>query len=348
MKLLVFSGLSDKKLTSKLEPLLSLKKVDKVYLIRNAPLLHQKIKSMRIPFFLNIPLVRELAKLSYGFFVSQTVKIDYIIGIYLRPHGIFANMVGKISGKPVIQLFVGNDVDIIEKHRLWFGNLLKKAQHIGVRGSRSKKRLMALMGENRFFIHHNLYTPPPYRTQLSEMPKEIDVLCVADFTKVKRIDIFLKVMKRLKKAHQDVKAVMLGANGGRSRYQKMKAKMNLEENVSFLGRVNNIESYYAKSKVFLLTSEAEGLPMALIEAMSMGLPCVVPDVGDISEICRDGYNAFLIRPLDEDAFASKIVKLLEDQSLYKSMSRNAWETIEKKKREFSLPYIKQVWDKIIV
>jgi len=348
MRLLVFSGLSDTKLISKLEPIVSLEKVEKVYLIRNSPLQHPKIKSYGLPVCLNILFLREFIKLIHGLKISLTKKIDYIIGIYLRPHGLFAYVIGKVVKKPVIQLFVGNDVDLIEKYKKSLKNLLKTAKFIGVRGSRSKKRLNSIVHqEEKFFILDNVFIPPEISQSSVKTPKKNDIICVGDFTKAKRIDVFLKVIARIKRRNPDIRAVMVGGDGKRSRFEKMKSRMNLDPNVFFKGRVNNIYSYLADSKVFLLTSEAEGLPMSLIEAMSMGLPSVVPNIGDIPDLARNGDNAFLINSLDEKDFTSRVIQLLEDEKMYDDMSRNAYETIQRKKRDYSSEYIQSIWDKIL-
>jgi glycosyltransferase involved in cell wall biosynthesis len=346
MKLLIFSGLKDKKLISKISPILSLEKIEKVYLIRNTPLKYKKVRSLNPPFYLIF--LSELIKFLCGLYVCLFKKIDYIIGIFLRPHGIFAYILGKVFRKPVIQLFVGNDVDFIEKHKRLFKNLLKSSKHIGVRGTRSKKRLCDIVKkENKFFIHYNVYSPPAVNQDISGDEKILDIVCVADFTKVKRMDVFLKVISRMKQKYPGIKASMAGGNGRKHRYEKMKHRMNLDENVAFEGIVTDVYSYLMKGRLFMMTSEAEGLPMSLIESMSVGLPCVVPDVGDIPDIAEDGKNALVVPPLDVEAFASRAIQLLEDKILYEKISRNALDAIRKKETQFSLQYNKEIWDNIL-
>ena len=346
MKLLIFSGLRDKKLISKISPIISLEKIEKVYLIRNSPLQYQKLKSLSPPFY--IIFISESIKFLCGLYVCLFKKIDYIIGIFLRPHGIFAYIFGKIFKKPVIQLFVGNDVDFIKKHERLFKNLLKSSARIGVRGSRSKKKLYDIVKkENKFFIHHNVYSPPAVNQEISGEKKMQDIVCIADFTKVKRIDVFLKVISKIKQKYPGIKASMAGGNGRKHHYEKMKHRMNLDENVTFEGIVNDVYSYLMKGRLFMMTSEAEGLPMSLIESMSVGLPCIVPDVGDIPDIAEDGTNALVVTPLDVEGFASSAIRLLEDENLYEKISQNAINTIRKKEKEFSLEYNKEIWDNIL-
>lgn len=346
MNLLVFAGLSDKKLQSKLRPVVSMEKVENAYLVRNSSLSLQKIHSLTPPSSLNILFLRELIKLLLGAYVVFFKEVDFILGIYFRPHGLFACILGKVFGKPVIPVFIGNDVDFVEKHPLLFKNLLKTSHRIGVRGTRSKKRIREMENpDSQLFIHHNIFHLPEIESFSSS--KTVDVLCIADFSRVKRMDVFLKIIQKIKEKKPGIKAVMLGGGRKRKFYEKMKNQLNLQSNVSFKGRVEDVESYLSQSRIFLLTSEAEGLPMSVIEAMAFGLPCVVPLVGDIPDVVEEGYNGYLINPLDTNGFVSKSLKLLEDQNLYQKMSQNALLTVKKKAPDFSLQSIKITWEQVL-
>ena len=70
----------------------------------------------------------------------------------------------------------------------------------------------------------------------------------------------------------------------------------LQEYVSFVGIRNDVESYLNKSDVFMLPSEDEGLPMAILEAMRASLPIVATNVGGIPEMLSDGSNGVMIEP----------------------------------------------------
>jgi glycosyltransferase involved in cell wall biosynthesis len=347
MNLLIFSGLYDHKLISKIAPIIELKKVENIYLVRNKPLDFEKIHSLTPPRFVNFPLLRELFKLFQGIHLCRSRKIDAILGFYLRPHGLLAYWLGRLFQKPVIQVFIGNDVDFVLKHKNIFKKVLHSAHHIGVRGEQSKIRLNDIVNnDKKFFIPQNTYKLN-LSSKAANTEKDIDVLCIADFSKVKRIDIFLKTMVQVKKKHHSLFAVMLGSGKRQAVYEKMLTRLKLRDNVNFLGKVEDVYSYLHRSRVFLLTSEAEGLPMSMIEAMSAGVPCVVPNVGDICDIAKDGKNAFVVEPLHIEDFASRIFQLLFDQDLAKRLSSEAKKTLQNKEKIFSLEYNTKIWDKIL-
>jgi len=349
VNILVFAGLSDKKLTSKLEPLLNLPRVKEIFLVRNRPLVLEKVRSITPSFPFTFPGTREILKFLQGRRLLKIHEIDCIIGIFLRPHCLYAFLLGKIFKKPVIYLLIGNDVDFLVRHPRIFRSFFKQASAVGVRGPRSKVRLQNVFPHQiPFFQHNNLFTIPDQDiSQTGPGSKDIDILTIADFSRVKRIDIFLNVISRLKNDFPGIRAVMLGGKHRKSRYIKLRDQLGLTDHVSFEGVVPDVRPSLERSRIFVLTSEAEGLPMAMIEAMSAGLPCVVPDVGDITSIAHDGQNAFVVKPLEVEEFAEKITHILNNPKILNELSQNARETIRNKKKDFSLDFNASIWEKIL-
>ncbi len=95
--------------------------------------------------------------------------------------------------------------------------------------------------------------------------------------------------------------------------QKMVEKLGLENHFKFIGHANAAE-WYKKVDVFTLSSNSEGVPYALLEAMSCGLPCVCTDVGGISEILADGLG-YVVPPGQPESLAQAIFELLENKEL---------------------------------
>jgi glycosyltransferase involved in cell wall biosynthesis len=351
MNILVYCGLSKQKLISKIAPIVALKKVKKIYIIRNTPLKYKKAISFKIPFLFRVPFIREMVKLIVGFYICIFKNVDMIIGIFLVPHGLFAYLTGRLLRKPTIQLLPGRDFQYIEVFPWFSKKMFKSSLYIGVRGTHSLERIDKIINNrNKIFINNNVFSIRKLDREFTLYKKEIDVVMLGYFGRVKRIDIFLKVIKRIKNKYPNIKASIVGKDlfGRRKIYEKMRMEMGLERNVDFPGYIDNVYPYLIKAKTFLLTSEREGLPMAMIEAMSLGLPCVVPDVGDIRDVANDSFNAFVVRPLDVDAFVTKLTRLFEDEVLYKRISKNAIETIRKKEKEFSLQHNIEIWEKILL
>lgn len=93
-------------------------------------------------------------------------------------------------------------------------------------------------------------------------------------------------------------------------------------NVFFLGNLTNAGAYCEYVDIFLLTSNYEGLPIVVLEAMSFGKPVVASNVGGISEIVVNNENGFTIDN-DAELFVQKIKYILDNQTVYTSFSERA-------------------------
>ena len=93
--------------------------------------------------------------------------------------------------------------------------------------------------------------------------------------------------------------------------------------VSFLGPVADIREVLRSADVFVITSITEALPLSVIEAIAMGLPCIVTDVGGISDIIEDGEQGFLVAPGDYRAIARFLVYFITHPIERKNMARAA-------------------------
>jgi glycosyltransferase involved in cell wall biosynthesis len=96
-----------------------------------------------------------------------------------------------------------------------------------------------------------------------------------------------------------------------------------------------------------MTSEYEGLPMAMIEALSCGLPCIMPDVSNISTIAIHEKNSLSVPSGDMQGFAEQIYRLLTNDKLYKRLSMNAIKIRDDKAFEYSLENATNLWNSIL-
>jgi glycosyltransferase involved in cell wall biosynthesis len=102
-------------------------------------------------------------------------------------------------------------------------------------------------------------------------------------------------------------------------------QLGISTAVHFLGWLAEEElgEIYSKARVFCLPSYNEGLPMAVLEAMSHGLPVVCTSVGGLPELIEDGVGGLLIEPGDVGALAGSLLRLLMDKDLRKKLGDNA-------------------------
>jgi len=87
--------------------------------------------------------------------------------------------------------------------------------------------------------------------------------------------------------------------------------------VRFAGAVNQdaILDFYGQADAFVLPSFAEGLPVVLMEAMAMGVPCITTSITGVPELIRDGQEGLLVPASDADGLARAIETLMDDPEL---------------------------------
>ncbi len=94
----------------------------------------------------------------------------------------------------------------------------------------------------------------------------------------------------------------------------------LQNRFIFKGHVDDMASFYKSLDIYINTSVHEGIPMSVLEAMSYGLPAVVPNVGGFPEIIEDGQQGSLVRGRDPSMFADRCVALLADPQKLEKMA----------------------------
>jgi glycosyltransferase involved in cell wall biosynthesis len=108
------------------------------------------------------------------------------------------------------------------------------------------------------------------------------------------------------------------------------ADLNLDRKIIFAGWVNDPEKYISIMDVGVLTSKWEGFGLVLAEMMASGKPVVASEVDGIPFVVRKNVDGFLCRPDDVKGFAKHILRLLNDDDLYKTMSESAYKHAREK------------------
>lgn len=132
----------------------------------------------------------------------------------------------------------------------------------------------------------------------------------------------------LKQKDSGIRVLIIGDGPEREELKRLTISRGLENEVIFTGFLHDIEEWLPVLDVFVLPSHTEGTPMALLEAMSMGLPIVATAVGGIPNIIQDGKNGLLVRPEDYKDLSEKISMLKNDLKLRNKLATEALNTIK--------------------
>lgn len=130
---------------------------------------------------------------------------------------------------------------------------------------------------------------------------------------VKRVDRFLRVVEAVKRRVPDVRAMIVGEGTERAALEAMAGALGLlPGTVEFLGRRDDIATVLRTADALVVTSDHEGFPNVILEAMAAGLPVVTTPAGDAARIVEDGTTGYVIGFEETETMADRLVQLLGD------------------------------------
>ena len=334
---------------AKLRPLLAMEEVGEIVLVRRTPLDLAGVRNYCPP-----PLIRDIALAAEAWRLATVLWLclrgragAFLVSFYLLPHALYAELARRLFGIPTIPVTLSEDDVKLGVSRWPFAGALAAAHAVGVRGAHSARLLEAhRIPADRIFNPPNLFDPDLYGPDPA-IEKDIDVLYVGNLVAVKRLDMLLQAASRLAGSRPAFRMVLVGDGVLRGDLESLASKMRLGDRVAFVGArpFEEIAQWLRRSRVFVMTSEMEGLPQAMIEAMSCGVPVVLPDTGDVTTIARHGENALIVSPPTAEGFADALGRLLDDAVLHRKLSDGCLALREQFRRDYGLEGAIAEWRK---
>lgn len=156
------------------------------------------------------------------------------------------------------------------------------------------------------------------------------IITAGRLNRVKNHALLIESFSKVLSVFPDVNLVIYGKGALLEELKEIADSFGVGEKVSFPGFVP-WEEESRKAALFVLSSDLEGMPNALIEAMSMGLPCVSTDCkgGGARFLIQNGVNGLLVPPGNVDALADAMISMLSDKDLAKSCGEKAHLVIDR-------------------
>lgn len=150
------------------------------------------------------------------------------------------------------------------------------------------------------------------------------ICSVGRLTSQKRFDLLIKAFSVLEKKLPDYKLILFGEGSDREKLQNRIKFYELEDKIFLLGNKKDVLGYINETSVFVLCSDYEGMPNALMEAMALGIPCVSTncDMGP-EELIMDGVNGLLTKTGSSKQLAKAIYRIIKSPELSAHLSKNA-------------------------
>jgi glycosyltransferase involved in cell wall biosynthesis len=163
------------------------------------------------------------------------------------------------------------------------------------------------------------------------------VLFVGRLQEKKGARVLIEASSRLKKGGFAFQCVIVGGGPLQGALEKQAQQLDLSDEVLFTGGLDqeSLQAYWQTASVFVLPSvvasnnDRDGIPVALMEAMAIGIPVISTTVSGIPELIEDHTSGLLVPPGDSDALAEAIAQILSDKEQARVYSRRARQKIER-------------------
>jgi glycosyltransferase involved in cell wall biosynthesis len=161
-------------------------------------------------------------------------------------------------------------------------------------------------------FHRDPARRAPMRRELGYADTDVVIGAVGRLEAEKRFDLLLQVIAELRATHPEVKLAIVGEGSLRAELEGLIQRLDLASSVRLLGHRTDVIALHHAFDVFVQSSEREGTPNAVLEAMAMETPLVATDVGGTGELATDGMHGLLVGRNRPEQLRAGLERLLAD------------------------------------
>jgi glycosyltransferase involved in cell wall biosynthesis len=206
---------------------------------------------------------------------------------------------------------------------------------------------------SRLYFLPNVVDTQRFKPDGRSAERPLTLLAVGRLTKQKRFDRFVSALGRLRaELNVEVRGWIVGPTQDqaiRKELEAQAARLGLfPEGLQFLGGVSDMAPLYQQADLCVLTSDFEGTPNVLLEAMASGLPVVATKVGGVPEIVQHGATGFVVGREDMEGLVAALVQLVSNAPQRTEMGCRAREYVEEKHSLKRLPaYLSDLYSMVL-
>ncbi|UCG68627.1 MAG: glycosyltransferase [Thermoplasmata archaeon] len=200
-------------------------------------------------------------------------------------------------------------------------------------------------------IDLNLFNPAnngDYLRKRYDIPNKPVVLYTGRISGEKRLDVMIRAIPSVLDSI-DAHFVICGEGREKENIENLVKKMDVYENVTFTGFLPNGEfpDIYSIADLFAIPSESELQSIVTMEALASGLPVVASNKDALPELVQNPENGLLFNPGDSEALSQKIVEILKDDVLKRSMGETSLEIVQKHSIENTISQFESLYNEAI-
>lgn len=203
--------------------------------------------------------------------------------------------------------------------------LLLTSDNFIVLGEKWNKAIKNIESRTKTLILNNSVHIPEETTYWNQ--STFNILFLGVLIERKGVIDLLKAVKEISKKidSKEIHFIIAGTGKQEDALKKYCIEEGINEYVEFKGWIecDTKIDLLKHSQLLVLPSYNEGLPVAILEAISYGLPIIATDVGDIHSAVKNGENGYLIRPGDYIALSEQILSITDNEALFEKFSMNS-------------------------
>lgn len=342
-ELVCCAAMHDSLLYHHLMPLAMNPRVDRILVVRHRPCEFGEIPKTEFVLVPDRPRpLRWLRMLQHCIRLARRPSVRAIVSFNPFPYGLLATPAARLTNKPIHYALIGCDLNV--HLQSFVGKFvlpqLRRASLVTVPGPTFKTQAVAadIPADRIHTIRHvvDLEHFVPAATALHTP----SLIAVGDLLPLKRFDTLINALPRVVATCPDTRLTFLGDGPERGRLEALAQTLGVSRSVEFAGRVADIRPYLQRASVFVCTSEREGFPRALSEAIASGLVPVTTPVGTIPDYLENGTNGLLFPVNDADALADAVTSLFADSEYFMSIRGNVLQLRD----SFGYDSATSVWD----
>lgn len=280
-------------------------------------------------------IVQKLLRMRHVFTMESEVVLSF-----LAPYNILALIANMINKTPII-VADRNDPRYIPRQiplRYLRNFLYRFADAVVVQTSYNKAYFSKTV-QKKSTIIFNPVDLGEMRGAALRTPKEKHIVSVGRLMPQKNQKMLLRAFAQVHERHPEYSLTIYGDGPEKEALTALIKELDLEGAVHLPGSVKNVYECIASAELFVMTSDYEGMPNALVEAMCLGLPCISTAVSGTSDLIEEGVSGEVVPCSNQEKLTYAMLELLEDDERRGCYAKNAVKIADK----LQLSQITQKW-----
>jgi glycosyltransferase involved in cell wall biosynthesis len=197
---------------------------------------------------------------------------------------------------------------------------------------------------DRVQVIPNPVSEPRSAPDFERLARNTTIISMGRLVHLKRFDLLIDAFAALSERFPQWDLLILGEGPSREQLQARVAEHGLRERIRLPGVTTDAEGYLRRASIFVCSSDIEGFPMALCEAMACGLAVISTRYhDDVEEIVQDGINGCLVQKGSEEALKTNLALLMSRRRIRSSFGRQAARIVER----YGEASVTARWDQLV-